>query len=790
MVSRKICGGLLAVAMLPQLASAEEPKARAQLEEVIVTAQKQAQSLQDVPIAVAAVDGAKIRDAGIQRIEELTAYVPNFKMAVTGQGNAVYIRGVGSGDNRGFEQSVGMFIDGIYAGRGQQFQAPFLDIALVEVLKGPQGTLFGKNTIAGAVNISTARPNDELSGDFTYQYNPEVGANEITAVLNAPLSDTIAARAAYKRLTEDGYVDNFILDRDEAQRADESFRLALRWDASDKLDVNLKLEQSDFGLKGTTFQLSDRTGIFNLYQSNIALPIDLPIALPIPLLSFNLEDEIDPREDGKFDRTKSDRQFEWQPAFTQNNSKAAVFTLEYALTDTLTLTSISGYSQFDFSFNLDADFTDLEFIGTENGEDFEQYSQEFRFAGVIGEKIDFIAGVYAHTQELKSTLWLNLDFQALGIPSSIPIPGVAISLPTQLATYTEFEQTTDSVAVFGQATWNITDTLSATLGLRWGQDEKRAIKYLDVGEFRSKERTANPLYAVVAGALNNSENHDIKNARKVDNVSPAFNFQWYIAEDVMTYFRYAKGFKDGGFNASDTTASQDAFTYEDEEADTFELGLKTTLFDGAATLNAALFYTEFQERQVSNFTLTGYVVGNAAESITQGFEADFRMALSERLTVGASVAWLDSYFTAFLDGPCTAAQTDVAFSEGNPDCRQDLTGQGTDYAPEVTASLTSQYLQPVGDTMELRVQLDLNYSDEFFYTQDRDEADLQEAYYKVNSRVSLMHLDQGWELALIGKNLTDEITRPSGNDVPLFVGAHFAATDPPRSIAVEATFRF
>ncbi len=790
MIKPRLWGSALTLAILPSAALAADNAPRAQLEEVIVTAQKQQQSLQDVPIAVAAVDGAKIRDAGLQRIEELTAYVPNFKMAVTGQGNAVYIRGVGSGDNRGFEQSVGMFIDGIYAGRGQQFQAPFLDIALVEVLKGPQGTLFGKNTIAGAVNISTSRPNQELGGEVSYQYNPEVGGKEFTGVLNVPLGDSFAVRAAYKRLVEDGYVENFILDRDEAQRADESLRLALRWDASDKLDVNLKLEQSDFGLKGTTFQLTDNTGTFNLYQSNIALPIDLPISLPLPLLSFNLEDEIDPREDGKLDGRKSDRQFAWQPAFTQNNSDAAVFTLDYEVSDTMTLTSITGYSHFDFTFNLDADFTDLEFIGTENTEDFTQFSQEFRIAGSAGERVDFIAGVYAHTQELNSTLWLNLDFAALGIPSTLPIPGLTISLPTQLATYTEFDQTTDSVAVFGQATWNITETLSATFGLRWGQDEKVATKYLDVAEFRSRERTVNPLYAIIAGALNNSENHNINNSRKVANVSPAFNLQWYAAEDVMSYFRYAKGFKDGGFNASDTTASQDAFTYEDEEADTFELGVKTTLLDGAATFNAALFYTEFMDRQVSNFTLTGYVAGNAAESITQGVEADLRWALNERLTLGASMAWLDSYFTSFTNGPCNAEQTDAAYRAGNPDCRQDLSGEGTDYAPEVSASLTSQYVQPVGDAMELRLQLDLNFSDEYFYTQDRDESDLQEAYYKINGRLSLLHFAQGWEVALIGKNLTNEITRSSGNDVPLFVGAHFAATDAPRSVAVEGLLRF
>ncbi|MGJ8686106.1 MAG: TonB-dependent receptor, partial [Spongiibacteraceae bacterium] len=350
----------LAFVLLPLASASAEEKKRAVLEEVMVTAQKQEQSLQDVPISVAAVDGAKIRDAGIQRIEELTAYVPNFKMAVTGQGNAVYIRGVGSGDNRGFEQSVGMFIDGIYAGRGQQFQSPFLDIALVEVLKGPQGTLFGKNTIAGAVNITTAKPNAEFEGELALQVNPEIGGQEVTAVVNVPLGDSFAARVAYKRLTEDGYVENFISGNDEAARADEVFRVALRWEPGDKIDISLKLEKSDFGQRGTTHQLVDRTGTFNLYQSNIALPITLPVSLPVPLLSFNLEDEIDSREDGRLDRNKSDKSFSWQPAMSQNNSEAAIVTINYQLGDNATLTSITGFSQFDFTFNLDADFTDLE----------------------------------------------------------------------------------------------------------------------------------------------------------------------------------------------------------------------------------------------------------------------------------------------------------------------------------------------------------------------------------------------------------------------------------------------
>lgn len=795
-IPRKVSQSLL-VSSLAMTASAHA--ADLALEEVIVTAQKQAQSLQDVPISVSAVDGEKLKEAGIARIQDLTAYVPNFKMAPTGQGNAIFIRGVGAGDNRGFEQSVGMFIDGIYAGRGQQFRAPFLDIALVEVLKGPQGTLFGKNTIAGAVNITSAMPNEELSGEVSVMYEHEYGDREDSVVLNLPLADGLYSRFAYKRTDTDGYLDNRATGEQEMPRNDEVYRASFRWEAGDNFDLGLKLEKGDFGVRGVTHQLIDKTGTFNLYLSNLAPQI--PLGLPLSLFSVNLEDYVSPEEDAKFDNVKYEKQFDWQPAFTQNGNEAAVVTANWELGDH-TLTSITGYSAYDLIFVLDADFSDLQFIGTENEEDFEQLSQEFRLVGSLGERFDYIAGVYYHQQDLENSLWINLDLDAVGVPSNLTLPSAldpilaplglssSISLPTQLATFSAFEQDSESIAIFGQLTFAITEALNLTIGLRWGEDEKRARKFLNVAEFRSKERTPNPIYIPIALALNNSENHDISDSRSIESLSPAANLQWYINEDIMTYVRYAKGFKDGGFNANDTTSSLEVFEFDDEEADTYELGIKATLLEGSATFNANIFYSEFVERQVSTFTLSGFIVGNAAESETLGLETDIRWRATEKLTLGASAAWLDSSFGEFTNGPCTASQEDQAAANNQLPCRQDLSGERTDYAPEITLSLTANYTQPIGDSLELRLQGDINYSDEYLYTQDGDTADMQEAYAKLNARVALSSLDYGWELALVGKNLTSELVKASGNDVPLFVGASFAATEPPRTLGLQAVFRF
>jgi outer membrane receptor protein involved in Fe transport len=212
--SKSLLAAAISMAAWPGIAVAQEETFL--LEEVIVTAQKREQSLQDVPISVNAVTGAKMAEAGINNLEDMTAYVPNLTMNQTGIGTNISIRGISSGINQGFEQSVGQYVDGIYYGRAQLARAPFMDLERVEVLRGPQSILFGKNSIAGAISMITAKPTEEFEGSLTALYEPDHGEQDVRLVLSGPLADNLYGRIAIMDRTIDGYYDNKTLDDEEA----------------------------------------------------------------------------------------------------------------------------------------------------------------------------------------------------------------------------------------------------------------------------------------------------------------------------------------------------------------------------------------------------------------------------------------------------------------------------------------------------------------------------------------------------------------------------------------------
>jgi outer membrane receptor protein involved in Fe transport len=224
------------------------------LEEIIVTSQLRAESLQDVSVSVSAVTGDKLMEAGISKIEDLQSFVPNLTMSETGIGTNIYIRGIGSGINQGFEQSVGMYVDGVYYGRAQLSRAPFLDLERVEVMRGPQNILYGKNSIAGAMSVVTNKPSDEFEGLVSATIEPEYGEQVFDIVLSGGLSDTISARLAHRSRDLDGYIEN-IDGGDEPERDEDTTRLTLVWDINDNLDATLKYEHGTFDVLGRQIEI-------------------------------------------------------------------------------------------------------------------------------------------------------------------------------------------------------------------------------------------------------------------------------------------------------------------------------------------------------------------------------------------------------------------------------------------------------------------------------------------------------------------------------------------------------
>jgi outer membrane receptor protein involved in Fe transport len=299
----------------------------------------------------------------------------------------------------------------------------------------------------------------------------------------------------------------------------------------------------------------------------------------------------------------------------------------------------------------------------------------------------------------------------------------------------------------------------------------------------------------MAGLLNlGTFEHSFDESRIEDQWTPSINIQYDISESTMLYASTASGFKGGGFDARILVDSVEKFEFKDEEALSIELGSKMSLMDGAGEMNIALFYTEIDDLQVSVFDgYTGFSVGNAAQMRSQGLEIDSRWRVTASLDISFSFAWLYSNFTDFKNAGCTDAQFD-AWEAANPgkrsECIQDMSGERTFLSPEFQGNLSLLHTRTLGNHFLLRSGADLNYSDDFFLGPDNDPNLRQSAYILINVRIALADQNGNWEIALLGKNITDETISFHGSDVPLSSGSFYQQVSPPRSMSVQGIWRF
>lgn len=803
---------LLAVAICGVMQGAVLP-AHAQLEEVVVTATKRAESLQDVPISMLSLSGEAIKEQSIRRMEDFTMNMPAVTVAQTPIANSVFIRGVGTaGSNQGMEQSVSIFHDGIYMGRHQLSRAPFMDLARVEVLRGPQSILFGKNTIGGALSVHSAKPTSEFEAEVSGLIG-EDGEQEINAVISGPLGDRISGRLAYRGYEMDGYLKNTLTGDDSPEREDWTLRGQLTFDVTDTLTANVKWERSEFKQKGV------HTQIYRIDPLNdaAAQTSALNTLLAGGLESFDEKRAVD--NDGGARLGSLIPSFAGLPGFpdkqegSDNKMDVAHLNLEWALGEH-TLTSITGYAHYEYVDICDCDFAALPLIQVDASEDYDQYSQEIRLTSPVGEKFDYIAGLYWQKSELDyrsgESFGTNLLSPAIG------------NVTRDYA----LDQESEMWAAFGSITFNFTDRTRGTAGLRYASETKEADHPLtkrftdgwtyptgvygntpeEYDRFEAENAVLATIYdnRVWVGALGTFE-HDIRGAdREEEHVSWSLNLEHDLSDEVLLYGTMATGFKGGGFDGRflKQTDSPD-FEYDEEEAMTYELGAKMTLLDGMMTLNTAVFFTEVDDYQVSIFDgATGFQVTNAAKVESKGVEADLRWAATDNLTIGAALSYLKAEYAKFPNAPCSAKETQEAEDAAggvpnsctNPfdplSAGKDVSGEPNLYSPEWAGNLNADYRIPVADNMEFRAIANLNYSDDFFTVADLDPITVQKSFYKVDLRLSLGSQDGTWEVAVIGKNLNDKLTSSQINDQPLVRGNYFAQTDRPRSYALQATYRF
>jgi len=721
------------------------------LEEVIVTAQKRAQSLQDVPISIQAVDGEAIAKANISRLQDLSDNMPNVTIAKSSTNARVYVRGIGTDSNAGFEQSVAIYTDGMYMGRGQQSKFPFIDIERVEVLKGPQGILFGKNATAGALNITTKNPGDEFEGEVRLA-GGEYGETSGHLVLSGPLSDNLGGRVAVFGRKFDGYMNNKALDRDEEQREEYGVRATLAYDSGQQLRANLKYETGRFYTDGTNYQVT-----FDPQYSAALTPL-----MGEGKLDFNKNEANDGLEGG-------------QAVANKTELDNLILKLDYDVGEH-TLTSITSYSQYLWDNSIDADFSPLSIANQIRNEDFNQVAQELRLVSPGNQTLDYIVGTYVQQNSLDVSTYTIADATLLGAPIT------AGALDT-------FQQKSSTVAIFGQLDWNMTDNFTVTAGLRWGQEKKDVENQLVSGLYDlSPSSTGDFVIGRLGGAA-----HQLDQNRSETHTSPMLRAQWDYSDQAMIYASMSRGYKGGGFDASGLNGStgttpDSSFEFEEEKVTAYEIGGKMDLQNGAANLNWALYHSIYEDLQVSTYNGTGFIINNAAKAIVQGAEIDYRWAISEQWMLNANAAYLDFEWDEFTNAPCTVAQEDV-FS-GSGDCSQDLTGERGALTPELTASIGLQYQRSLGDHLELRSELNINYSDDYFAESDLDANLVQDSYTKVNLYLALASADDQWEIALLAKNLTDEKISSAGNDNPLIDFAYRRYLEPPRQLSIQGTWKF
>ena len=857
---------LLAIIFISTLVTFSRSSSAQALEEIIVTSQKRAESLQDVSVSVTALSGEKLADGAIARLEEVTAFVPNFTLTETGIGTNIYIRGIGSGINQGFEQSVGMYFDGIYYGRAQLARSPIFDLENLEVLKGPQVTLFGNNSIGGAVSINSAKPTDYFEGSTKLLYSPGHGEEEINLVLSGPITDNLNSRLAIRKYDMGGYMFNGTRNRDEPNRDYLTTRLSFQFlPDSDAFEFNLKLEHSDFDVKGrqiaiirdeaTNFRGTSQYAIVrqpdfggnpgnlnrqNWYDQNSQ---ELKEWGPAPNLSEIFKSSVDSQNIGNTGTTYNDHliykgingqdvafpsELEKRGAnndFSKNSIDNITFSTDLPL-EKGDLKLLTGYLNYSYQDLCDCDFTGADLIEYQSDEQYKQISQEIRYTSVTGDFLDYIVGVYYQKDELvfndyvivlgDSALEETLRFMFKTSGEADIDNLVGVSAPRNFTVDSEL------IAGFGQATLHFTDSTRLMLGLRESQVIKKGYRELTYRQEDLVSPLSDDAYIdvnFVFDAALTVNAHRSEGKRTEKRTSWAVILEQDINADYMMYFSAVNGFKGGGFDTrsnnpdnvldfidkdgnkiNDGSAQPDiptfyspgTFEFEDEEALAFELGLKARIAD-RAEVNIAYFYTDIENLQLSVFDGgVGFNVSNAGLAVTQGVEIESRISITENWFMNASLAWMQFEYKDYKDGLCTSADL-LAMNDGNAltqplNCTEresfvpgsttplytpqaDLTGETNQYVASYSGSVSLQYENNLTDKFLFKGSVDMNFTGDYNPTQNLDPALQQDGYAVYNLRLALLDDVNGkWEVALMGRNITDEKIVSYANDVPLATG--------------------
>ncbi len=684
------------------------------LEEVLVTATRRTESQQDVAVSVTALTDTYLESRGIANFSDLNKAASNLYLVQTENATAstLRIRGVGVRPNSGLDEAVGVLQDDVYQARpGFSFQE-LMDVASVEVLRGPQGTLFGKNTTAGVIKINTTPPNlEEFSGKVQ-----AVGGNydnaEVRGVVNVPIIDgKLAARFSGFDAQRDGYTENRYNNEETRNMDRYGYRGKLRWDPTDALNLDFSYEKmkqrSDLD---SALVLYGPAGIAQMESAGFDVA-DYPVELG------KTQEDIHGRSWDQVDRYIA--RVEWDAG-----EVVARFIGAYEKVET--------FIRNDQNRNITTIGFPTAAVINQNNSKITTF--EFQLASDIDGPLSWIGGVFFQQNKLESYTTL-LNTQNVNIPGRFG-PPTNFTDPYYWYPRPVSAREDKSYAGFGTVRYEFTDRISASFGARYSDDQKENSgapgTYKDFKEW--------------------TYSGDVK---------------YQFTDNVMVYVAAQKGFTSGGFNRPDVVAAagEEYASFEPVTTYNYEIGLKSEWFEQTLRLNVTAFTQEFDDYQVTqSLTSVGNVlITNAAKVTSDGVEADFTWLATEHLTFDGSLAYTNTEYDDFKDGPCGYIYDGAGYPPGKctqnaaGDWAQDLSGETLDNAPEWTGNVGGEYRNNffIGN-LEWFARADAVYRDDAYLDQSLDPASKQGSYTLYNARLGIESMDQGWKVTAWGNNLGDK----------------------------------
>lgn len=698
------------------------------LEEITVVARKIQESLQDVPIAVTVLDGEELTESKIFHLNDLAGRIPGLSIqSHSASESEIFIRGVGSVRLIGAtgDASVGTFLDEVYLSRRGAATPPLFDLERIEALRGPQGTVFGKNVVGGALSLITAKPTFEPESSF-YLGLGNYDMVQSGGYYSGPLSEDLAVRYSIYQNKHDGYAENIVYGEEMEDLDSKAGRISLTWKINENMNYDLTIDASNETSNGQS-----RHGIDDP---------TIPGELTVPFLRSQ-----DPRtNESPYDQ------------YADKDTFGITSRLEWDLGSS-TLTYLSAFREGDADIRWaqlgstsPPALTDSVLTIPEKSE---AITHELRLTSLQDKDFRWLVGLYFLDDDT--------DIKIRNTAHS-GIPGGPLTLADALSGDWRITQlgVSKNSAIFADVSYDINDDLTLNLGGRYTKDKKDLksdARVLDVGRPGDFLAVA-PIYA----------DYSINVSDSWTEFTPKASIEWRFDEDVMAYISAAKGFKGGGWQGVAANVSLATVKYEPETAWTYEAGLKTELFDRRMRLNIASFYTDFKNLQVELLDDVALVLilENASDAKIRGHEIELEGKLSSYLTAYATASFLDTEYDNYVS----------AFSA------VDLSGNTLQRSPEEQFNLGFDFRRPMANGLEILANAHYSHQGKFFYAPQN--SNFEDSYSVLDMRIGIGSADGKWSLVAYGRNIADELYRVSIID---FAGDEWSSFAAPRTYGLTYT---